>query len=141
MAPHPATGSHLASEGTAPPYPVAPFRVVAPCPAPQKPHTPPRPATGFRIMTAGGNARHARRHEILKELGLTPLWRARAASTAGTSQPPELPQERQPVPVPLAGPEMQAEPGEQICSHPAVNALGVRQAKSGRAHVGAPVTV
>src|SRR5687768_1478705 len=35
-APHPATGSHLPSEGTAPPCAVAPFRVVAPCPAPQK---------------------------------------------------------------------------------------------------------
>ena len=28
---------------------IAPFRVVAPCPAPQKPHTSPRPATGFRM--------------------------------------------------------------------------------------------
>ena len=25
------------------------FRVVAPCPAPQKPHTPPRPTAGFRL--------------------------------------------------------------------------------------------
>src|SRR5687768_12550134 len=49
MAPHPAAGSHLPSEGTAPPCAVAPFRVVAPCPAPQKPHTPPRPTTGFRL--------------------------------------------------------------------------------------------
>ncbi len=78
-------------------------------------------------MTAGGNARHARRNEILKELGLTPLWRTRAAST---SQPSELPQERQPVPVPFASPEMQAEPpGEQVCSHSAVDVLEDRQAK------------
>ena len=47
--PHPAAGSHLPVEGTAPPFAVAPFRVVAPCPAPQKPHTPPRPTAGFRI--------------------------------------------------------------------------------------------
>ena len=32
--PHPATGSHLPLEGTAPPCAVASFRVVAPCPAP-----------------------------------------------------------------------------------------------------------
>jgi hypothetical protein len=49
---HPATGSHLPVEGTAPPFAVAPFRVVAPCPAPQKPHTPPRPTAGFRIIDA-----------------------------------------------------------------------------------------
>src|SRR5688500_11294837 len=55
MAPHHATGSHLPSEGTAPPCAVAPFRVVAPCPAPQKPLTPPRPTTGFRIMIANNN--------------------------------------------------------------------------------------
>jgi hypothetical protein len=48
--PHPAAGSHLPSEGTAPPCAVAPFRVVAPCPAPQKLHTPPRPTAGFRMM-------------------------------------------------------------------------------------------
>jgi len=47
--PHPALGSHLPLEGTAPPFAVAPFRVVAPCPAPQKPHTPPRPIAGFRL--------------------------------------------------------------------------------------------
>src|SRR5574337_162114 len=46
--PHPATGSHLPAEETAPPFAVA-FRVVAPCPAPQKPHTPPRPTAGFRL--------------------------------------------------------------------------------------------
>jgi len=36
---------------------VAPFRVVAPCPAPQKPHTLPRPTAGFRIIstTAGSS--------------------------------------------------------------------------------------
>ena len=28
-------------------------------------------------MTAVGNSRRARRAEILKELGLTPLWRAK----------------------------------------------------------------
>jgi hypothetical protein len=39
--PHPATGSHLPLEGTAPPCAVAPFGVVAPCPAPQKPHSTP----------------------------------------------------------------------------------------------------
>src|SRR5687768_641133 len=50
MAPHPAAGSHLPSEGTAPPCAVAPFRVVAPCPAPQKPHTPPCPTAGFRMI-------------------------------------------------------------------------------------------
>src|SRR5690242_14696504 len=34
---HPAAaGSHLPAEDTAPPCAVAPFRVVAPCPAPQK---------------------------------------------------------------------------------------------------------
>ncbi|SDA13820.1 hypothetical protein SAMN05216315_104127 [Nitrosospira sp. Nsp18] len=27
-----------------------PFRVVAPCPAPQKQYTSPRPTTGFRII-------------------------------------------------------------------------------------------
>ncbi|SFO36795.1 uracil-DNA glycosylase [Nitrosospira briensis] len=80
-------------------------------------------------MTAGGNARHARRNEILKELGLTPLWRTRAASTPGTSQPSELPQERQPVPVPLASPEMRSESGEQICSHLASDVLKDRQVK------------
>src|SRR5574340_1649469 len=47
--PHPATGSHLPAEDTAPPFAVA-FRVVAPCPAPQKPHTPPCPTTGFRLI-------------------------------------------------------------------------------------------
>ena len=36
--PHPAAGSHLPAEGTAPPCTVAPFRVVTPCPAPQN-HT------------------------------------------------------------------------------------------------------
>lgn len=80
-------------------------------------------------MTAGGNARHARRNEILKELGLTPLWRTRAAGTANTSQSSELPQERRPVPVPLASPEMQAEPEEQVCSNSAVDALEDRRAK------------
>ena len=83
-------------------------------------------------MTAGGNARHARRNEILKELGLTPLWRTRAAgtaSTAATSQPSELPQEHQPVPAPLASPEMRAERGEQICSHSASEVLKDRQVK------------
>src|SRR5690242_3195090 len=49
---HPASGSHLPLEGTAPPFAVAPFRVVAPCPAPQKPHTPPRPTAGFRFKAA-----------------------------------------------------------------------------------------
>src|SRR6185312_5453543 len=49
---HPAAGSHLPAEGTAPPFAVAPFRVVAPCPAPQKPHTLPRPTAGFRIIPA-----------------------------------------------------------------------------------------
>src|SRR6185437_1784046 len=34
-----------------PPCAVAPFRVVAPCPAPQKPHTPPRSTAGFRIIS------------------------------------------------------------------------------------------
>ena len=52
-APHPATGSHLPWEGIAPPCAVAPFRVVAPCPAPQKPHTPLRPIAGFRIIRRG----------------------------------------------------------------------------------------
>jgi hypothetical protein len=47
--PHPASGSHLPAEGTASPCAVA-FRVVAPCPAPQKPYTSPRPTTGFRII-------------------------------------------------------------------------------------------
>jgi hypothetical protein len=47
--PHPASGSHLPAEGTAPPCEIA-FRVVAPCPAPQKPYTSPRPTTGFRII-------------------------------------------------------------------------------------------
>src|SRR6185437_8438292 len=46
---HPAAGSHLPAEGTDPPFAVAPFRVIAPCPAPQKPHTPPRPTAGFRF--------------------------------------------------------------------------------------------
>ena len=46
--PHPASGSHLPAEGTAPPCAVA-FRVVAPCPAPPKPYTSPRPTTGFRL--------------------------------------------------------------------------------------------
>src|SRR5574340_203245 len=46
--PHPAAGSHLPAEETAPPCAVA-FRVVAPCSAPQKSHTPPRPTTGFRL--------------------------------------------------------------------------------------------
>src|SRR6185437_14172550 len=46
---HPAAGSHLPAEGTAPPFAVAPFRVVAPCPAPQKPYTSPRPTAGFRL--------------------------------------------------------------------------------------------
>src|SRR5512133_613442 len=45
---HPATGSHLPAEGTALPCAVA-FRVIAPCPAPQKSHTPPSPTTGFRL--------------------------------------------------------------------------------------------
>ncbi|BCT67612.1 hypothetical protein NNRS527_01199 [Nitrosospira sp. NRS527] len=36
--PHPASGLHLPAEGTALPCAVA-FRVVAPCPAPQKPYT------------------------------------------------------------------------------------------------------
>src|SRR5579871_6624484 len=48
--PHPATGSHLPAEDTAPPFAGAPFRVVAPCPAPQKPHTPLCPTAGFRII-------------------------------------------------------------------------------------------
>ncbi len=47
--PHPASGSHLPAEGTAPPCAVA-FRVVAPCSVPQKPLTPPRPTAGFRII-------------------------------------------------------------------------------------------
>ncbi len=46
--PHPASGPHLPTEGTAPPCAVA-FRVVAPCSAPQKPHTPPCPTAGFRL--------------------------------------------------------------------------------------------
>jgi hypothetical protein len=80
---HPATGSHLPAEGTAPPFAVAPrsvargaprsgdraaqgmprprfmapasrcgvapFRVIAPCPAPQKPYTPLRSTAGFRF--------------------------------------------------------------------------------------------
>ncbi|MEO7884899.1 MAG: hypothetical protein ABIR49_09455 [Nitrosospira sp.] len=40
MAPHPVAGSHLPAEGTAPPCAAAPLPAVAPCPAPQKPHTP-----------------------------------------------------------------------------------------------------
>ena len=44
----PLQGSHLPAEGTAPPCAVA-FRVVAPCPAPQKPYTSPRPTTGIRL--------------------------------------------------------------------------------------------
>ncbi len=46
--PHPASGSHLPAEGTAPPCAVA-FRVVAPCPAPQKPYTSLRSTIGFRL--------------------------------------------------------------------------------------------
>jgi hypothetical protein len=40
-APHPAAGAHLPWEGIAPPCAVAPFRVVAPCPAPKNrtPHS------------------------------------------------------------------------------------------------------
>src|SRR5579871_2400870 len=34
---------------SAPPSAIAPFRVVAPCPAPQKPHTPPCPTARFRF--------------------------------------------------------------------------------------------
>jgi hypothetical protein len=49
--PPPAPGSHLPAEGTAPPCAAAPFRVVASCPAPQKPRTPPRPTARFRIFT------------------------------------------------------------------------------------------
>ena len=47
--PHPAAGSHLPAEGTAPPYAVAPFRIVASCPAPKKPHTPPHSTAGYRF--------------------------------------------------------------------------------------------
>src|SRR5690349_7449116 len=48
---HPTSGSHLPPEGTAQPCVVA-FRVVAPYPAPQKLHTPPRPTAGFRLKGA-----------------------------------------------------------------------------------------
>lgn len=37
-------------------------------------------------MTASGNARRARRTEVLKELGLTPLWRAKKADTSHAVQ-------------------------------------------------------
>lgn len=37
-------------------------------------------------MTASGNARHARRTEILRELGLTPLWRAKGGNTSHAVQ-------------------------------------------------------
>lgn len=80
-------------------------------------------------MTTGGNARNTRRNEILQELGLTPLWRTRAAST---SQPFELSQECQPAPAspaPSAGSVTRTLPAEQVCSHPAVDALEERRAK------------
>lgn len=38
-------------------------------------------------MTVSGNTKHARRKEILKELGLTPLWRARAPDTPNHAPP------------------------------------------------------
>lgn len=37
-------------------------------------------------MTASGNTRRARRTEVLKELGLTPLWRAKGANTSHAVQ-------------------------------------------------------
>src|SRR6185437_7621330 len=46
---HPAAGSHLPAEGTAPPFAVAPFRVIAPYLAPQKPYAPLRSTAGFRF--------------------------------------------------------------------------------------------
>ena len=39
-------------------------------------------------MTEAGNSRQARRKEILRELGLTPVWRVKAASAS--SQAPVL---------------------------------------------------
>src|SRR6185437_4748847 len=45
----PLRGRTFLAEGTAPPCAVAPFRVIAPCPAPQKPHAPPRPTAGFNV--------------------------------------------------------------------------------------------
>jgi uracil-DNA glycosylase family 4 len=83
-------------------------------------------------MTAGGNARNIRRNEILKELALTPIWRTRAASASQSSevsQAPHAAQVLQPAPASLAGAAMEAETGEQVCSHSAVDALEDRRAK------------
>ncbi|SOD42517.1 uracil-DNA glycosylase [Nitrosovibrio sp. Nv4] len=77
-------------------------------------------------MTGGGNARNGRRREILKELGLTPLWHVRPARPASMPQPPELSQERQAAPLPPPPPAasaMKAESGEQVCSDSSVGAV------------------
>lgn len=50
-------------------------------------------------MTTSGNTKHTRRTEILKELGLTPLWRTR-----GTNTPNRVP-------------AVQAEPGEKVSNN------------------------
>ncbi len=50
-------------------------------------------------MSVSGNSKHIRRKEILKELGLTPLWRAKG------------------TPAPNRTPSVQAESGEQVSSH------------------------
>ena len=92
--PHPASGSHLPAEGTAPPCAVA-FRVVAPCPAPQKPYTSPRPTTGFRLnlpyrsckekltrVIHGGKVVTAARIAAVRDLaaGLPGSWLAESAT-------------------------------------------------------------
>src|SRR6185312_1749582 len=47
--PHDAKKSENSVDSKQSIFAVAPFRVVAPCPAPQKPYTPPRPTAGFRL--------------------------------------------------------------------------------------------
>ncbi|MEP6879543.1 MAG: uracil-DNA glycosylase, partial [Nitrosospira sp.] len=55
-------------------------------------------------MTAVGNSKRARRAEILKELGLTPLWRAKVTNA------------------PNQAPAVEAGSGEQVSSHEVVAA-------------------
>src|SRR5687768_3180196 len=75
-----------------------PFRIVAPCPAPQKPHTPPRPTTGFRIMTnssaasaprelilIGGGHTHVL---LLRQLGKNPLHNVRLSLVSDVKDAP-----------------------------------------------------
>src|SRR4051794_15991318 len=62
---HAVAGSHLPAEDTAPPWAVAPFRVVAPCPAPQKLHAPPRPITGFRFKKGTDRWRMRKHNRVL----------------------------------------------------------------------------